>query len=261
MSKFKPGDTFICEHCKQGSLVKTYTDSVKFCSRQCAAKAKHAATMVTFDCEFCRETVTLQRKSDRAAYDNFCSVQCRADAKKVAKLRVNHCEICNTAFVVKKERWGKRFCSMKCVAINKSNNTSTTTKDCKQCGTHFTVQTSTITATSPRDYCSRKCSIDSRRNPNHPVLENGKHLRSDGYIGLCVDGVMTVEHRVIMENHLNRKLLPNENVHHLNGVKTDNRLENLELWETAQPYGQRVSDKIAEAQRVLEQYKDFIPPD
>jgi hypothetical protein len=68
------------------------------------------------------------------------------------------------------------------------------------------------------------------------------------------DRLERLEHRHVMSEMLGRPLLKSENVHHINGVRHDNRPENLELWTKSQPPGQRVADKVAWAIELLELY-------
>lgn len=80
----------------------------------------------------------------------------------------------------------------------------------------------------------------------HVIVKNGKQYRA---------------HRLIMEEYLGRKLLPKETVHHINGIRDDNRIENLELWHSGHPYGQRIDDKIEWAISFLKDYGYSISKD
>ena len=67
----------------------------------------------------------------------------------------------------------------------------------------------------------------------------------DGYVRTWKDGKRVLEHRAVMEEHLDRQLLESEQVHHINGIRLDNRLENLKI-VTSSTY--RTEHKLSEGQ-------------
>jgi hypothetical protein len=130
-----------------------------------------------------------------------------------------------------------------------------------QCGIEKSVSAWNLTQGKSKSCGCWKRELRRERSPNWKGF--GKSRTQGGYVRLRnaeypgapdIKENRTYEHIVVMSRHLGRPLLPNENVHHKNGRRDDNRIENLELWVTHQPNGQRVRDKLEFAVEIITQY-------
>ena len=154
---------------------------------------------------------------------------------------------------------------------------SMATRVCRECGKEFEPSSRHLRcpACRSRDVClcgapkqgkSAVCSAcRSVAGASNGHWKGGRTRHKAGYVMAWApghpragQGQYVFEHILVMEQLLGRYLLPGESVHHRNGVKDDNRLENLELWTRPQPTGIRVSDAIAWAREILDRYAGYM---
>jgi hypothetical protein len=168
------------------------------------------------------------------------------------KLQINAGDVFHKLVVIKEVdrvsvRKRRFLCRCECGNLKEVNLIHLTTYKVKSCG------------------CSSKDWFREHPGSESPNWKGGRRKESSGYVEVYIpshpkaraNGYVK-EHRSVMETYLGRHLRDDENVHHINGDKGDNRLENLELWNTSQPSGQRVADKIAWAKEILKLYGDRI---
>lgn len=181
--------------------------------------------MITKKCEFCDKNKEYKFKSH---VKRFCSYKCKSQVCKRTsnKLFIN-CSFCKQSFSIQQGQLNSRinqgdipkFCSRKCSGLSKRKRRNI---KCRFCNKEF--ETNSIR----RVYCSIDCS-----NKGHVKFETLKRKGfwfENGYKILSIgNGKGIKEHRYIMEKYIGRKLLSDEHIHHINGIKTDNRLENLEI--------------------------------
>jgi hypothetical protein len=208
-------------------------------------KSKHANL-----CEECKINVV------------YCSGSCRSCYEKIRKKKKLEkkekiCEKCG-----KKGISTKNMCA-NCYAYRNGVKKPDLNKKCEKCG-KLGVYHKNRCRSCYRARLQRKILSD-----DIPVQKHAKRgeacITPDGYRIITKKGHPNsrkkdgriLEHTFVMSEFIKRPLIKGETVHHKNGVRDDNRIENLELWSTNHPPGQRVKDKIEWAKEILKQYEDF----
>jgi hypothetical protein len=141
---------------------------------------------------------------------------------------------------------------------------------CTTCVKKSTIKGKNLNSFKHRDNCKcHKCRIGKGyfKGKNNPMWKGGVKILKTGYVYVYIEetspfysmvakGVgpgYVAEHRLVMSKFIGRPLLKNETVHHKNGIKSDNRIENLELWSSNHQSGQRLEDQIIWAIKLLEE--------
>lgn len=122
-------------------------------------------------------------------------------------------------------------------------------RTCSKCLTVDPVKVNSIRGSLKNGTLCGMCPNCACRNKRPRKNIVGRKVQWGGYVYVLAkdhpmvtgDGYV-MEHRLVMEKMIGRYLLPNETVHHKNGIKGDNREENLELWTQNHSTGVRYDD-------------------
>ncbi len=227
---------------------------------------------VTLPCEACG-TPIVRRKSDVDRLKTgrvFCDKQCRAlVGPKPRRGYESPCEQCGEPFY-RSQSADRRFCSKACHDAWQGRNG--VYRECEACGVSFRRPPS-WSSRQPARFCSKRCEglnriarpLDWDHNGKPAIMDDHGYVyvwepehpaatRKKGWIA---------EHRLVAERLLNRTLTAEDEVHHINRIRHDNRPENLDVLDGVThariTANQRQSDKdlLAEYIRRFGPLNDF----
>jgi hypothetical protein len=178
--------------------------------------------------------------------------------KKNYQKKIHFCKVCQKDLTgTRKQRCDECRPISKCCDCEKVFSYKVKLKRCTSCYYHFRKNKYPKKHAEDRKRASERYNIKTRLKYGLP--ENHIFIRKpkgEGYVNIkgyrrfwkkdkeTGQYISKYEHHIVMGEFLGRDLFNHERVHHKNGVRDDNRIENLELWSIGQPPGQRVEDKI-----------------